>query len=219
MKRFIVLSFLVLLGGLFVSTQTTGAQVPPSDCPRFDYKCQENQRTNCDAWDYQCKDDTNGCPTWDSSCKQSTPFNRTSGRTSVQYTEKVSCTLVLKQAIGGISGYCKESPGANLNHCIVDEVELLDPYSVTFLCADGRPDLMATSSRNEVRLNNLGPPVSFGAPYWIICDEGMRAMATNKRCYDSEFSKRDDWDTLCEVDKRLDKVYDYPETYQWYVCP
>lgn len=203
MKRMIVLLVFGLL--LPMSTDGVSAGASQNSCLPFDTRCKDRVEAGCEPDDYLC--DTRG----GSSQTQSS-------QSYVQYSVSVSCDLVLEDMFGGISGYCTHTLPADLDHCVVEGQSYKDEFHVDFLCSKDRPDLMDKSARNEVRVKDLDIGVRFGDPYWLLCDEGMASLATNRRCYDSDFSNGDDWKTGCVEDKRINNIHDYPDTFVWYVC-
>ena len=220
MNRTIVVVLTCLLMAVPAMGTDFSAVAASNDCLPFDTKCIEDQ-SDCDYWDPLCKDDLDECPSWNSSCNKTngtTSLTRQSQPEQIEYVVEVNCSLVLKETIGGISGYCDNPSRADLGHCINAGSSYGDKYSVDFLCSDGRPPMMAKASSNEVSVRNLGGGFSFTEPFWIICDEGMGGFTTNKRCYDSEYSDGDDWKSGCKIDNRLSAVYESGERLRWYAC-
>ncbi len=220
MRRVVILAMISFLLAMPAAGLKSVVAVPADDCLPFDSKCLEEQ-AECDYWDPLCKDDLEECPSWDLTCNDQDRENNMGGMRqyeTVEYTEEVNCKLVLNDTFAGISGYCGSPIGADLNYCIVDKIDKSDEFSVGFLCSDGKPDFSAKTSRNQVSVKNLGTGGLLGKPYWILCDKGIPALGSSKKCYDSDFSDGDDWIAGCKPDSRIDDVYKRPNTLVWYVC-
>lgn len=217
--QFSAASLLVL--SLLISGDHSINTMGDRECLPWDTKCLAEQ-AECDPWVSLCEDEIDDCPYWKSECNEDPSFDLTEDQEftkDTQYVKEVECSLVLENFSRFYSGYCAFTSRADLDHCVVSETGPLDSNDVTFLCAAKGSSFLTTPSRNEVSVDDLSSRGSLGDPYWLLCDEQESSSRDEPKCYDTSYSRGKDWSWSCEVDDRLQKVYRYPDTMEWYVCP